>query len=116
MPRKHPEPTGTVELDTYRDLDPVLTVGGVAAYFGVTKQLAAKWARVSPDWPEPFAYTQPPQPGEEKRSGALYRTTDVIAWAKAHERRRAEGPREPNDPRPPSAKKAAAKRRPRAAA
>jgi hypothetical protein len=85
-----------VTLATYRDVDPVLTVGGIAAYFGVDRQLAAKWARESRDFPEPFAH--PP-------AGAVYATQDVIAWGERHERRRSEGPRPAGDPRPPSARR-----------
>lgn len=96
MARKHPEPTGAVEVPTYRDVDPVLTVGAIGDYFGVSKQLAAKWARESKDFPGAFA--SPP-------SGALYVTADVIAWGQRHERKRAEGPREAGDPRPPSVRK-----------
>lgn len=97
MARRHPEPTGTVEVSLYADLDPVLSIGGVADYYGVKKQLAAKWAREMTDWPSPFA---------TPRSGALYRTDQIIAWGVKHERRRAEGPRPSGDTRPPSVQKA----------
>jgi|SRR4051812_6344958 hypothetical protein len=90
--REHPEPVSSVTLATYDDVDPVLSIGGVAVYFDVTKGLAAKWT-LSSDWPEPFA--EPP-------SGTLYVTSEVIAWGKAHERSRDGGPREGGDPRPPS--------------
>jgi hypothetical protein len=103
MARRHPEPTGAIEVPVFRDVEPVLSVSGVADYFEVSKQLVARWAK-RPDWPSPFA--RPP-------SGALYRTADVIEWAKANERKRGEGPRASHDPRPPSAQKA--RRRPRAA-
>lgn len=95
MAKRHPEPVGAVEVPTYRGLDPVMTVGAAADYFGVKKQLVARWATRG-DWPSPFA---------APRSGALYLTADVIAWGKANERGRAEGPREAHDPRPPSAQK-----------
>lgn len=103
MARKHPDPVGALEVPTYRDIDPVLTVGGVGDYYGVSKGLAAKWARESPDFPEPFA-----RPG----SGALYVTADVIDWGRRHERKRAEGPRPIGDPRPPSARKASRRKAP----
>lgn len=100
MARKHPEPQGTYVVPSYaprEKLDPVLTVGGIGDYFGVSKGLAAKWARESADFPEVFA-----RPG----SGAIYVTAEVIEWGKAHERKRAEGPRQAGDPRPPSVRKA----------
>lgn len=96
MARRHPEPTGVVEVPVFRDLDPVLTVGGIADYFGVSKQLAAKWSRESKDFPAKFA-----NPG----SGTVYLTADVIAWGRRHERARAGGPRPAGDPRPPSVRK-----------
>lgn len=99
MARRHPEPTGELALPTYRDLDPILGVGGIGDYYGVSKGLAAKWARGA-DFPEPIA---------QPRSGALYRTADVIAWGVAHERKRGEGPRAAGDPRPPSVAKTARK-------
>lgn len=104
MPRRHPEPTGAVEVPVYRDVDPVMSVGAVADYFGVKKQLVARWA-TRPDWPSPFA---------TPRSGALYLTADVVEWGKANERPRGGGPRASHDPRPPSAQRAsgAASRRP----
>jgi hypothetical protein len=102
MPRKHPEPVGKVTVPVYRDLDPAMTVGGFADYFGVKKQLVAKWARESPDWPSPFA---------TPTSGAIYLTAEVIAWADRHERKRAEGPRPAGDARPPSVQKARKRRR-----
>lgn len=95
MAQSHARPIGTVELDRYADLDPVLSISGVAAYFGVSKMLASKWSRESGDWPAPFA--TPP-------SGALYATSDVIEWGKVHERARGGGPRESGDPTPPSAR------------
>jgi hypothetical protein len=98
VPRKHPEPVGVAEVSVYRDLPPILSVGGISDYFGVSKQLAAKWARESPDWPAPFA---------EVPAGSMYLTSEVIAWGERHERKRAEGPRPSGDPRPPSAVKAA---------
>lgn len=101
--RPHARPTGEVSLPTFNGLDPVLSVSGIGHYFGVSKVLAHKWARTSPDFPEPFA--MPP-------SGALYATADVIEWAKRHERKRAGGPREAGDPRAPSAR---GRRRARAA-
>src|SRR4051794_17978652 len=96
MARRHPEPVGAVEVPTYRDLAPVMGVGSVADYYGVSKQLAAKWARESRDWPDPFAVLS------TRGAGTLWRTVDVIEWGKRHERKRAEGPRDAGDPRPPS--------------
>lgn len=95
MPRRHPEPTGIIEVAIYRDVDPVLTVGGIAEYFGVQKQLVARWARRE-DWPEPFA---------KPTSGALYLTAHIIEWGRVNERRRGEGPRDSHDPRPPSVRR-----------
>jgi hypothetical protein len=106
MPRRHPDPVGAVKVPTYRDLDPVLSVSAVAAYYGVTKGLASKWARERSDWPAPFA--TPP-------SGALYLTADVIAWGQTNERKRAEGPRPAGDPRPPSVARASRRGRKAAA-
>lgn len=100
MARRHPQPTGSVEVPTYRDLDPVLSVGGVAEYFGVQKQLVARWAKRD-DWPEPFA---------TPATGALYLTVHVIEWGKANERGREAGPRETHDPRPPSVQRPRSKR------
>lgn len=96
MPRRHPDPVDMVAVPVFRDLDPVLSVGAIGDYFGVSKGLASKWVRESPDWPSPFA--TPP-------SGTLYLTAEVIEWGKRHERKRAEGPRDAGDPRPPSVRK-----------
>jgi hypothetical protein len=103
MPRKHPDPVDALTLPTFRDLDPVLSIGGVAAYFGVSKVLASRWARESKDWPAPIA--KPP-------SGTLYATAAVIEWGKAHERPRGGGPREAGDPTPPSQRKRVRRRTP----
>lgn len=94
---EHPEPVGSVTLPTYADLGPLMSVSDVAAYFGVTKSLAAQWTRGG-DWPEPIA---------KLSSGAVYATGAVIAWGKAHERSRGGGPREAGDPTLPSRRGAA---------
>ena len=101
MARKHPAPIGSIQVPVFRDLDPVLSVGAIGDYFGVSKGLASKWARESPDFPEVFA--KPP-------SGALYVTAEVIAWGVRHERKRSEGPRPIGDPRLPSVRKATRRR------
>jgi hypothetical protein len=79
---------------------PILGVSDVAEVFGVSKQLAAKWARTWGDWPEPFA---------EVRAGTFWRTEDVLEVTKRHERTPGEGPRPTGDPRPPSVQRKAAK-------
>jgi hypothetical protein len=110
MPRKHPEPVATVEVPVYHarsELEPILSVSGVGDYFGVSKGLAAKWVRESPDFPEVFA-----RPG----SGSVYLTAEVISWGERHERPRAGGPREAGDPRPPSVRKTSRRHRTKAAA
>lgn len=78
-------------MSAYRQ--PIMGVGDVAEYYGVSKQLAAKWAREWPDWPKPYAVV---------KAGTFYRTEDVRAVCAAHERRKNEGPRPAGDPRPPS--------------
>lgn len=93
MPRQHARPTGEVTVPTYRDLDPVVTVSGIADYFGVSKPLANKWTMTSDDFPEPLARLP---------TGAIYVTADVIEWGRRHERQRGGGPRARGDNRPPS--------------
>lgn len=72
-------------------------VGDVAKYYGVSKQLVAKWARTWPDWPKPYAALS---------AGTFWRTEDVKAVCDAHERRKGQGPRPAGDPRPPSVARA----------
>jgi hypothetical protein len=73
---------------------PVLGLSDVADLFGVSRQLAAKWVRTWPDWPEPYA---------DLRAGKVWRTEDILAVGERHERKPGEGPRPAGDPRPPSA-------------
>lgn len=82
---------------------PVVGIGDIADVFAVSKQLASKWARTWPDWPQPYA---------DIRAGLVWETQAVLAVAAEHERKPGEGPRAAGDPRPPSvAKKAARKKK-----
>jgi hypothetical protein len=78
---------------------PILGLSDIADVYGVSRQLAAKWARTWKDWPEPFA---------ELRAGKFWRTEEVLAVGERHERMPGEGPREAGDPRPPSIIRSAA--------
>lgn len=75
---------------------PIMGLGEIADYYGVSRQLAAKWSRTHEDFPEPLAVL---------KMGPVWRTEDVLEYGRRRERKRGEGPRPAGDPRPPSARK-----------
>lgn len=81
---------------------PIMGVTEVATYAGVSRQLAAKWARTWNDWPAPFAVLS---------AGTFWATDSVLDVLRAHERKPGQGPREAGDPRSPSALRRASRRK-----
>ena len=83
-------------MQTQRKLPPVMGLGEIADLYGVSRQLAANWARQHADFPEPLA---------RLKMGPVWTTEDVLAYGERHERTPGEGPRPSGDPRPPSAQR-----------